>query len=210
MTPLSPRYALGMLILSGVALIPVTVNTYVGYRSDDCAHPDVLLGRPESLHGWRQRVVERVFEAFAWREGSVAGGPGEADLHYSILRSYDPKKLYYRPDYGMIENVRPVGRELEWLEADREWLPVHVPTYPQRGARRHVGAYLLVYAGELVARPILNQLLSSPRQMFVGNQPMTLYFVWAQAPRGAHPATEERLREWLVEAWRRHQLICSS
>jgi hypothetical protein len=202
-----------MALISTLALLPVAVNTYAGSRADDCAHPEALASDREPLDEWREKMVLRALSSFAWREGTIEGGPGEPELHYSILRSYDPKRLYYRPDYSMIRRLMPRSRELEWVELDGVRLPVHVPIYPwsgRQGALRHYGAYILIYGGEPVAHPIANQLLAAPRQMFVGSQPMTLMFVWARARPAAGEATEARLRSWLFEGWQRYQQICES
>ena len=199
-----------MALASALALIPIAVNTLADPRIDDCANPSVLIPRSTELDPARVQAVVRVFESFAWREGTLPASADHPELHYSILRSWDPKKLYYRPDYGMIRKLTPTGRELEWIEADGESLPIHVPLYPGRNPRVHVGAYVLIYAGKLVAHPIPSQLLAAPRQMFLGRYPMTLYFVWAFTPRAQREATEAQLRQWLAESWREYQQICSS
>lgn len=207
MIPFSTRYAAWMAVICALGLAPVAIHSYGDLRIDDCAQPDQLASRYdwERLPEMRRERLRLLLGAFTARESSVEGGLGEPKLELSVVRSWDPKRLYYRPDHEIIEGLEPTGRELERLGSGPDALPIHVPTYPENAAI--TAAYLLVYDGTPMGDPVLEQMARAPRMMLRGARPITLYFARI---RGASAPDEarRRVRAWLAEAWQRHQSVC--
>jgi hypothetical protein len=205
--PFSTRYMGSMAVICALGLAPVAIHSYGKLEIDDCARPDQLASRRdwERLPERRRERLRLLLGAFSAREGSIPGEPGEPNLEFSIVRSWDPKRLYYRPDHEIVETFLPTGRELEQLESGPDALPIHVPIYPENAAIH--AAYLLVYDGVAMRDPVLEQMVRSPRMMFRGARPITLYFARVQRA-GAPDEARRRVRAWLAEAWERHRSVC--
>lgn len=204
MIPFSTRYAASMAVICALGLAPVAIHSYGDLRIDDCARPDQLA----SSHDWerlpetRRERLRLLLGAFTAKEGSIAGGPGEPELEFSVVRSWDPKRLYYRPDHEIIRGLEPTGRG---LESGPDALPIHVPIYPENAAIS--AAYLLVYDGVPMEEPVLEQLARSPRMLLRGARPITLYF--AHIRRASAPGeARRRVRAWLAQAWEHHRSVC--
>lgn len=207
MIPFSTRYTASMAVICALGLAPVAIHSYGNLGIDDCAQPDQLASRDdwERLPDERRERLRLLLGAFTAKEGSIQGELGEPKLEFSIVRSWDPKRLYYRPDHEIIEKFLPTGRELEQLESGPDALPVHVPIYPENAAIH--AAYLLVYDGVPMRNPVLEQLARSPRMMLRGARPITLYFARIRRA-GAPDEARRRVRAWLAEAWQRHRSVC--
>jgi hypothetical protein len=153
--------------------------------------------------------MSAAFEASAWREGRISSDQLRMSLAWSIVRSYQPRKLYYRPESALYA-PRPIRRGVEWLEEDRERLPVHRAWYrsdPATGAT-FVVAYLLIYRGEPVESAVRAQLRSAPTLLLTGAAPMTLLIVGGIASGGEVAQTEALARDWLVATWRSYRFAC--
>jgi exosortase len=199
-TPVSARFALPLAALCTLALVPVALNSYAGRRSDDCAHPEVLMpGAPPSS------AKAEPFDAFAFREGSVRGSP---ELRYAIVRSYDPKKLYHRPEYWLTDHREPLASAAGEVDAGDRSLPVRHLQFSARDGQVDLAAYLLVYGGEPVANPVRAQLADAPALMLRGQQPMTLYYAQAVARAQDEQAASDALDRWLASSWKQYREIC--
>ncbi len=79
MTPLSSRYALPLLILLTLAVVPVGIHSYIGVRADDCANPEAVREVSEVARSrlGREHPERYQLGRFQWTEGFVAtGGSG--------------------------------------------------------------------------------------------------------------------------------------
>lgn len=212
MTLLSNRYALGLTAVLALASIPVVLHSYVGFRRDDCAHPMALVPNAEDGElGERSVFLRSTFAASQIRQGVHRPVGARIALHHATVRSYDPKRLYYRPDHYLAENRKPEGRDLEILEVEGARLSVFRPRFPRPTPISPVtlAAYLLVYRGEPVARPIHAQLRSAIQQAITGASPMTLFFAWTEVSPADTEEAEARLREWISRQWVRYHEICT-
>jgi len=211
--PLSDRYAPALFGLSALALLPVLVHSYVRVRPDDCAHPEALvpLQVAGSFSPDRETELRRNFDVYQWREGRVAGVDGGPELDFTVIRSFDPKELYYRGTRRIWKDVEPGADRVDWIDADGERLPV---VRSKVGGEQHredvvaIGA-LLVYEGQPIANGWLAQLRAAPRQALFGSRPMTLFAARSQAPISQREAAEKRVDEWLVHSWRDYRAICA-
>ncbi|HXX48760.1 MAG TPA: exosortase/archaeosortase family protein [Myxococcota bacterium] len=211
--PLSDRYAAALFGLSALALLPVLVHSYLRFHPDDCAHPEVLV--PQQIAGTfspdREAELRRNFDLHQWREGRVAGVNGGPELQFAVIRSFDPKELYYRGTRRIWKDVEPGADRLDWIEADGERLPVVRSTVSGEGRREQAVAIgsLLVYEGAPVANGWLAQLRAAPRQALFGSRPMTLFAVRSDVPPSQLDAARKRVDEWLVRSWSDYRAICA-
>ena len=156
-----------------------------------------------------RRIMNGGFRASQWRSGVTQSAESDIAIHYSMVRSYDAKRLYYRPELKLVR-ADPTSRVVEILEVDGQSLPIHRPLYPDsimRGVKPIVG-YILVYAGRPVDSPYATQLLAAPGQVLTGRVPMTLFLAHATAMESSEEAAVGAVRDWLASTWRRHQQIC--
>ncbi len=207
----SQRHAPALALLAGLALIPVAINSYVGRRVDDCAHPEALVigtgVRDPALREERGRWFHNRLDAFAWREGSIPGPPG-AELRYAIARTWDPKRAYHRPEFHFVDDHDPAGTRIEHVEVRERTIPVHVIDYAGTRGLAPVFAYVLAYDGEPVANPYLAQLAAAPRQMLRGGTPMTLWVGHGRAGAEQREDAVAALLEWMAASWQRYEDVC--
>ncbi len=211
--PVSDRYATAMLVACGLALVPIVAHSYLRVRSDDCANPGALVPpmvNTDDVAARDARVRHDFVDVYQWREGKLAPANGSPELSYVVIRSYDPKVLYYRGTRRMWSDVSPHGDSIEWLETGEGALPVVRSTVElanPRGTKALVAA-LLVYEGSPVEKGWLAQLRAAPRELFTGARPMTFFAVRGDVPEPLLPAAEVRARQWLLDSWRNYRAIC--
>lgn len=208
----STRFALALAGLAALALVPVVLHSYLGAQRDDCRAPLALApaAHASALERGRDAWMREHFAASAWREGRIAGRSGAPALAYAVVRSYDAKRVYYRPENTLLRGHSVRARELEWVDAHDVRLPIHRPRYSSTpgASLRAVAGYLLVYEGRPVADPYRAQLLAAPHQLLGASTPMTLFFVHGSAAAEQVEETEVRLRAALREQWERYRSSC--
>lgn len=212
MTPISNRYHAHLAVLFALTLVPILVHSYARVRRDDCANPAGLaeLSEIRSPDAEHDREIRSRFDAEDWWTGPIAPRPSGTKLEYAVVRSYNSKRLYYRPAHRLIEEATPQTTTIEWLAVEETMLPIHRPLYPRsrEGDQRTV-AYIVVYEDEPVANGYLAQLKHAPEQLLRGSRPTTLFIVWGQSTPDRIEAIEERAREWLVDAWHNYRTVCA-
>jgi hypothetical protein len=205
---LSTRFAIPLLVIYGLAAVPVALHSFAEPRRDDCERPGAL-PRWESDAGERGRWLRERYGAFQWSEGSFEAG--QALFSHVYLRSYDVVQLLNRPENSIVQ-VIPDHRTLEWIETERGAVPIHRAIYESRSDRttRTLAGYLLIFEGEPLARATFAQLLSAPRQLLLGRSPMTLLLIHGRAPREQYAEAEVELRVRLLEALQQYRDACSA
>jgi len=208
--PLSQRFALPVAALFAVALLPVAVHSYLRVRQDDCANPEALVPAMAGIPPERDADMRTKFDVHQWREGRLPPANGSPELRFAIVRSYDPKQLYYRGTRRLWNDVEPGADRIDWLEADGTKLPI--VRSKLEGDSRHVRDAVIesftVYEGEPVESGWRAQLKAAPRQALTGSRPMTLFAIRGDVTPEQKEATEKRVNAWLVDSWRSYQSIC--
>ncbi|MCP4007608.1 MAG: hypothetical protein GY725_25790 [bacterium] len=213
MNSISARYAPHIAVMLAVVLIPVVIHDYVGWRRDDCANPGVLIpdSYAERQPEKRQSFMKSAFAADQWREGRVHGDRGETPLSYSIIRSWNAKRVYYRPAHRIAPARKPSGEHLKWVEHKGERIPIHVGDFGKRtlGGVRSLSVYALLYDSQPVANPYWTQLLAAPSMLIRGSQPMTLLIVSGHVPTAEYDRSEERGIHWILNSLDTYWAVCS-
>jgi exosortase len=209
-TAISTRFAPALALLCALALVPVAMHASASLRGDDCANPAALVPAQASVDPARALLMEQQYKASQWREGVLPPTADTPALRFAVIRSYEPRLLYYRGSRRLWQDVAPGGDTIEWLESDDGRLPIvrsklsaERPEQP-----RAVIASLLVYEGEPVEQGWRAQLRAAPRQMFTGSRPMTLYTVRGDATDGDREAMEKRAHAFLLDSWRNYRALC--
>ena len=214
MTPLSKRYQPHLVLLMFLTVIPIAIHSYAKIRSDDC----VDLKRLGNEAGFstptpaRSKSLLSLYDAEQFWEGDIKLQSAGTSLKYVVIRAYNAKRLYHRPEQRYSKETEPVSRGIEWASIDGDRIPIHRVFRAASGARKevYVIAYLLIYEGDTVENPYIAQLLHAPSQLIHGSRPMTLFMVFGLVGASDFKLAEDRAREWLVSAWQRYQEACGS
>jgi hypothetical protein len=209
MTRLSLRYVLPLSACLLLALIPVVVHSYIQVQIDDCKAPSAFVAesaQAEHSGGSRDAWMRERFQSFQWDEGSFFRDGLRFD--FSIVRSYDAKRLYHRPETSLVQHAIVNSRGIEWVRADSGALPIHRAYYGDTDPATMV-AYLLVYRSSPVASPYWPHLRAASVQLFTGRRPMTLFLIQARGSPRSLREMEKVGREWLLTSWEKYRSACT-
>ena len=210
MTRWSLRYLRPLSACLLLALIPVVVHSYLRVEIDDCKAPWAFapeLAQPSGSGGRRDALMREQFQSFEWHEGSFS--QDDLRFDFSIIRSYDAKRLYHRPENSLVKHALVKSRGMEWLTTDSGALPIHRAYYGDTDPAILV-AYLLVYRSSPVASPYWAQLRAAPFLLFTGSHPMTLFLIQARGSPGRLREMEGVEQEWLRSSWEKYRSACTT
>ncbi len=208
MIRLSTRYVVPLSICLFVTLIPVVVHSYIRAQVEDCSNSWAFFPGPSHASLAERRRDDWMrdrFQSDQWHEGSFFRVGARFDV--SIIRSYDPKRLYHRPENSLVEHAVVKSRKVESVQADSGSLPIH-RAYYEDSDPAILAAYVLVYRSAPIADPYWSQLRAAPVELFLGRRPMTLFFIQAHGPRSSLPQMEQVEREWLLTSWQKYCSAC--
>jgi hypothetical protein len=146
------------------------------------------------------------FRSSQWEEGSFSRDGLRYD--FSIVRSYDAKRLYHRPENSLVEHADVKQRGIEWVPADSGAVPIH-RAYYDGSDPVIVAAYLLVYRSSPVASPYWPQLRAAPVLLFSGRRPITLFLIQARGSADRSREMEKVEQEWLLSSWEKYRSACA-
>lgn len=205
MITLSRRYLLPLSACLFAALVPVTIHSYLNFDRDDCADASALFVT-HAADPKRNALGREQFQSFQMSDGNFIKDGVQFD--YSVVRSYDPKRLYHRPENTLVRHDAIVERRgIDWVQTPSGELPIHRAYYDNTN-RTIVVSYLLVFRSAPVANPYWPHVSAAPIEVFTGRRPMTLFFIKAEAWPGATHEAEKAEREWLVSAWQAYRNAC--
>jgi hypothetical protein len=209
-TPVSDRFAPALVALCALALLPVAVHSYAHVRVDDCANPAGLVPVEAGADAERGAFMARNFDALQFREGTLAAADGAPELQYAVIRTFDPKLVYYRGTRRLWPDVAAGADTIEFLDADDGRLAIVRSRleHERPGMERSVIAALVIYEGAPVENGWRAQLRAAPRQLLTGSRPATIYAVRGDVRPANREAAEARAREFLLDSWRSYRAIC--
>jgi hypothetical protein len=173
---ISARYALPVLLLLGLALVPTMIHAYVGLTVDD--------GRDAAAVGWTLAGLQGAstsrspawvrdnYDSDDWIERRFTGAEGRATVF--VARSFDPKRLYHHPENGVLHGRVFESRGTRPLPQMPD-VPVHV--LGSEGQGMELAVYALLYDGRFIDNPYLFQARTSWDLLIRGRRPMTLFLV---------------------------------
>jgi len=209
-TTVSHRFSMALTVLCALALLPVVVHANSRLRSDDCANAAALVPSEGIPDPAREALMKQQYAAVQWREGTLPPDGEVPELRFAVVRSYEPRLLYYRGARRLWQEIEPGGDTIEWLDSDDGRLPiVRSRLHGDRPEMPHaVIATLLVYEGEPVETGWRAQLRAAPHQIFTGSRPMTMITVRGDVGTGNRAATEQRAKAFLLDSWRNYRAVC--
>jgi hypothetical protein len=169
------RYVPAICVLLALALVPTLIHSYSDYRPQD-GHTAAALST--TLAGFSSTPTtrgamwgKRRFDSDDWMERTYQDG--RRDVRLTVVRSYDPKRLYHHPELAIADGTGFAGVHIVHPK-QRVDMPVHALT-PAAGVDA-AAAYVLHYGGRFVDDPILFQLRTAGELLVTPRQPMTLFF----------------------------------
>ena len=211
MTPLSNRYALPLLALLLLALVPVAIHSYGDFRTDDCADPAALadLSRMGQVLDVQENVGRRTGSRIQWTDGVFAPvPPGLPRMRFRVVRSVEPSDFYMRPVRFLESMPFPPEPRIRWIDAGSQKLPVQFVYRYVSGAGR-VAAYMFVYDARPVVHPFPASLANAIPDLLSGTRPVTFFLIYGAAPQRRLPELEEKALEWMAAAWSYYDRVCS-
>ena len=176
---ISSRYAITVIGVVGLALIPTVIHTYIGFRSSDGRVTSVISETLADLNSMatdrKETWVRKKFNSNDWIERRYKVN-GAENLLLFVARSFDPKRLYHHPEIALVQGVDLRDHGTERFPNYPE-IPVHL-LRNDRPNNTGLAVYSLLYEGVGIDNPYLFQLRNAWMSLFRGQRPMTLFFVY--------------------------------
>jgi hypothetical protein len=211
MIPLSDRHALPVIVAMFLLAIPIGYQALLRPRVDDCASPARL--REPDLFPFSTRDDDPPGRPPRY---AIEGGQGELLIdrpwtmrpRWRLERSYDLTELHFEP--RSFSNFFP-ERTVETLvrSANGVDLPIHTVVEESKELW-HFGAYLYVFGGRPVRRPLVASLHHAIQQIIGGALPLNMIVVEGGSKIEHARENEEILIEWMRSAWIEFNEACGS
>ncbi len=174
---ISSRYAVIVVLLLGLALVPTVIHSYYGLLDQDGLITDAI---NPNLAGFHSSPTDRpaqwgkeIFDSEDWIERNYVSRRGETARLFAA-RSYDHKRLYHHPELAVLYGMDFKDEGINWLPGS--------PEVPVRLLRKRIGkgaaAYALLYEDQFVSNPIGFQLKTSFELVFSPRKALTLFLVF--------------------------------
>ncbi|MBI4526625.1 MAG: hypothetical protein HY695_22725 [Deltaproteobacteria bacterium] len=175
---ISAQYALPVVVLALLALVPTVLHTYIGMTCDDGRQAEAVATDLADMTAMptnrRPEWGKALFDSDDWTERTYAAR-GRRPITLLVVRSYDAKRLYHHPEIGAARGTSFSSKEIIRV-AELPEMPVHVLRGPGE-AETDLALYALHYGNRFIGNPYLFQLQRSGDLLVSGRKPMTLFFV---------------------------------
>jgi len=179
---ISSRYALPVILLLGLALVPTVIHSYMQARVDDgrvtAKIPTTLIGissQPYTRHN--AEWVKGMFDSEDWIERIYKKENGDK-IRLFVARSYDHKLLYHHPELGLSHGSNLPSKGMLELPGEPK-----IPVYLLRNSSgKEIVAYVLLYNGRYIQNPLKHQVGESLTLLVNARRPMTLFYIDAVEP----------------------------
>lgn len=201
MTRFSPRFALPLALLLGLALAGVLWARSVPKR-DECPASAVLFD-PGAFDPPLEPLEEPRRWTAVWRLAP------QHEVSVAMVSSYGLPHVVLEPTVALPGREEADDVRTGELDTPEGPLPVHY-AYERRGRSARVTAYVMAYRGEPVRSPIWTRVSEGPAALATGTWPIRLF---AAAVRGHVSQLEERRADadrWLRAAWARYRALCGA
>ena len=172
---ISSRYAVPVIILLALALIPTIIHSYIDAKVNDGKSVNNIA---VTLNNFTSTPAKRhaswgmdIFGSTDWFERDYH------DKQYNKVRlfaarSYDHKRLYHHPELAISYGYSLSKRDILNLPGSPE-ITVHLLSNDDNSM---LVAFVLLYDDEFVSDPIIHQLSDSMRLLVNARKPMTLFY----------------------------------
>jgi len=178
---ISTRYAIPVIILLALALIPTTIHSYIGATVNDGKSAQSI---PLTLNNFTSTPAKRnaqwgedIFGCTDWFERNYQDNH-HTNVRLFVARAYDHKRLYHHPELALSYAQNLGKKEMLNLPGHPE-IPVHVLSKEDHSMRV---AYVLLYDGQFIQDPITHQISTSLNLLVNARKPMTLFYASQSGP----------------------------
>jgi hypothetical protein len=173
---ISTRFALPVIAMLSLALVPTVIHRYVGLTVDDGRRAGAvgwtlagLRGSPTSRSA---ASIRDNYDSVDWIERRFAGAEGQVTVF--VARSFDAKRLYHHPENSILHGTAFASRGTRRLPQMPD-VPVHMLASAAQGA--DFAVYALLYDDRFIDSPYRFQMRASWDALIGGRKPMTLFLV---------------------------------
>jgi hypothetical protein len=172
----SARYALPVVFVLIVALIPTVIHSYLGLKTNDGLSTQNIKARLDDFNsvstnrqpGWG----EVTFGCEDWIERTYTNEQGKS-LRLFVGRSFDHKRLYHHPELAL-SYAKDLKSEGQISLPGQPEIPVNLL---RNDTRPNMAAFVLLYDGKFIDKPIAHQIQGSIKQLINARKPMTLFYI---------------------------------
>lgn len=173
---ISTRYALPVVLILVLALIPTVIHSYLDMKTNDGLSVTNIKPVLDSFNStptdrkpsWGQEI----FGCEEWTERTYTDVNGKP-LRLFVGRSYDHKRLYHHPELALSYAKGLTSTGIVNLPGQPE-IPVNLL---YNDARSNMAAFALYYDGKFIDNPISFQIQDSLKQLISAGKPMTLFYI---------------------------------
>ena len=178
---ISSRYAIPVIILLVVALIPTIIHSYIGATVIDGksvhAIPGIFKNFTSKPSKRNAQWGKDIFDSEDWFERDYFDTQ-RTKVRLFVARSYDHKRLYHHPELALSYGQSLTGKSISNLPGHPE-IPVYILSNDDKSK---LIAYTLLYDNEFIKNPIMHQLSDSARLLLNARKPMTLFYASQSGP----------------------------
>ena len=172
----SARYALPVIFILMLALIPTVIHSYLGMKTDDGLSVKNIKSVQDNFNstptnrqpGWG----EETFGSEDWFERIYTDEQGKS-LRLFVGRSYDHKRLYHHPELAL-SYAKDLRSEGQIRLPGQPEIPVNLL---RNNTQPNMAAFVLLYDGKFIDNPISHQIRDSLKQLISARKPMTLFYI---------------------------------
>ena len=172
---ISSRYAMLVIILLIIALIPTVIHSYIGATAIDGKSVQSI---PSIFNNFTSTPSKRnaqwgkdIFDSEDWFERDYFDTQ-RTKIRLFVARSYDHKRLYHHPELALSYGQNLTKKKVKYL-AEHPEIPIHILTNENKSK---LIAYVLLYDDKIIKDPIMHQLSDSIRLLVNARKPMTLFY----------------------------------
>ena len=178
---ISTRYAIPVIIVISLALIPTLLHSYVGAMYDDGKSVVTI---PITLADFNSSPSQRntswgkdIYGSDDWFE-RIHVNDQTQEVRLFVARSYDQKRLYHHPELALSYGRNFTKNYFSVLAGDPE-IPVHVLSNDDNS---EMVAYVLESNNTFIKNPIKHQLSDAVQLLVSAKKPMTLFYASQSGP----------------------------
>lgn len=172
---ISTRYAIPVITLLILALIPTLLHSYIGatYNDGKSVHniAKTLTNFASSPSQRNKTWGKDVYGSDDWFERIYVNGQDQ-EVRLFVARSYDQKRLYHHPELALSYGQNFTKKSISALPNYPE-IPVHLLSNDDNSK---IVAYVLMSDNKFIKDPIKHQLGNSLRLLISARKPLTLFY----------------------------------
>jgi len=191
---ISSRYAMLVIILLIIALIPTVIHSYIGATAIDGKSVQSI---PSIFNNFTSTPSKRnaqwgkdIFDSEDWFERDYFDTQ-RTKIRLFVARSYDHKRLYHHPELALSYGQNLTKKSIVNITEHPE-IFVHLLSNDNSS---NLIAYVLLHDKQFIENPVIHQLSDSTRLLINARKPMTLFYASIQSSNGQfkHSAIEQLL-----------------